>query len=93
MDFRDDSTISFLCGLATGLAVGAAAMFIFDPEQGRRRRALARDQIVRYGNEASDYAAGTAKDLRNRAYGVAAETRGAVNGALGQKAEETRPPL
>ena len=83
MDFRDDSTISFLCGLATGLAVGAAMMFIFDPEQGRRRRAIARDKIVRYGNEASEFAAGTAKDLRNRAYGVAAETRGAVQEKLG----------
>lgn len=90
MDFRDDSTISFLCGLATGLAVGAAAMFIFDPDQGRRRRALARDKIVRYGNEASDFAAGTAKDLSNRAYGVVAETRGAVQEKFGS---ETPKPL
>ena len=83
MDFRDDSTISFLCGLATGVAIGAAAMFIFDPDQGRRRRALARDKAVHYGKEAGDFATGTAKDLRNRARGVAAETRGAVNDALG----------
>ena len=91
MDFRDDSTVSFLCGLATGLAVGAAAMFILDPDQGRRRRAFARDKIARYGNEASDLATSTAKDLRNRAYGVAAETRGAVNDVLGQKTEEAKP--
>ena len=83
MDFRDDSTISFLCGLATGLAVGAAAMFILDPDQGRRRRALARDKMAHYGNEASDAISGTAKDLRNRAYGVAAETRGAVQEKFG----------
>jgi gas vesicle protein len=91
MDFRDDSTISFLCGLATGLAVGAAAMFILDPEQGRRRRAIARDKIIRYGSGASDFATSAAKDLRNRAYGVAAETRGAVNDVLGQKSEEAKP--
>ena len=91
MDFRDDSTISFLCGLATGIAVGAAAMFIFDPDHGRRRRAIARDKMAHYGQEASDFATGTAKDLRNRAYGVAAETRGAVNDALGQKVGETKP--
>ena len=72
--FRDDSNISFMCGLATGVALGAIAMFIFDPEQGRRRRALARDKMVRYGNEVSDLASGTAKDLRNRAQGVAAES-------------------
>ena len=35
MEFHDDTT-SFLCGLATGVALGALAMFIFDPEQGRR---------------------------------------------------------
>ena len=93
MDFRDDSTISFLCGLATGLAVGAAAMFIFDPDQGRRRRALARDKAVRYGKEAGDFATGTAKDLRNRAYGVAAETRGMVKETLGSEKPEAAKPL
>ena len=93
MDFSDDSTISFLCGLATGLAVGAAAMFIFDPDQGRRRRALARDKAVHYGKEAGDFATGTAKDLRNRAYGVAAETRGMVKETLGSEKPEAAKPL
>jgi gas vesicle protein len=77
MDYRDDS-VSFLCGLATGLALGVLGMFIFDPKEGRRRRTLARDKIVRYGNEAADYATGTAKDLRNRAQGMAAEARSAM---------------
>lgn len=82
MDYRDDS-VSFLCGLATGMALGVLGMFIFDPKEGRRRRALVGDKIVRYGNEAADYATGTAKDLRNRAQGMAAEARGAV--------QETKP--
>jgi gas vesicle protein len=87
MDFdfrrRDDSTTTFLTGFASGLFVGALAMFIFDPEQGRRRRALARDKMVRYGNDVSDYVSSTAKDLSNRAYGVAKETEGVVRDQLG----------
>jgi gas vesicle protein len=81
---HDNSTPMFLSGLATGLFLGALAMFIFDPEQGRRRRALARDKMVRYGNDMGDYVAGTAKDLSNRAYGVAKEAEGLV----GSKNEE-----
>ena len=80
MDFRDDS---FLLGLATGLVIGGLAMFIFDPQQGRRRRALARDKMVHYGHEVGDFAAGTAKDLRNRAYGLAKETEGLVREQVG----------
>ena len=64
MDYRDDS-VSFLCGLATGLALGVLGMFMFDPKEGRRRRTVARDKIV------------------NRAQGIAAEARSAV--------QETKP--
>ena len=80
--FDDDSTTVFLTGLATGLFIGALAMFVFDPQQGRRRRALARDKVVRYGTDAADYVSTTAKDLGNRAYGVAKETEGAVRDRL-----------
>ena len=55
-------------------AIGALAVYFFDPVSGKRRRALARD-----------HAEGTAKDLRNRAYGVAAEARGIVKRRLGQR--------
>lgn len=77
-DFRDDSSSTFLMGVATGLALGALAMFIFDPQQGRRRRALARDKMVHYGKEIGDFAAATSKDLGNRAYGLAKEAEGLV---------------
>ena len=85
MDFRDDS---FLLGVATGLVLGGLAMYIFDPEQGRRRRALARDKMVHYKHEISDFAAGTAKDLRNRAYGVAKEAEGLVRETMGTETPE-----
>ena len=59
-----------------GLIVGAGAMYLFDPDKGNRRRALLRDQMVSAGNQASDSATAKAKDLSNRAQGVAAEARG-----------------
>ena len=33
--------------ILVGAAVGTAAMYLFDPDQGRRRRALIRDKAVR----------------------------------------------
>lgn len=58
--------------------VGALLMYFFDPVSGRRRRALLRDQFVHAQHEIGDYAEGTAKDLRNRAYGLVAEAKGFV---------------
>lgn len=58
------------------LGIGALAMYFFDPENGRRRRAQMRDKAVHYGNEAHRYADETYKDLRHRAEGVVAKARG-----------------
>jgi hypothetical protein len=60
------------------LSIGALAMYFFDPVSGRRRRALLRDQMTHAQKEITDYAEGTAQDLRNRAHGIAAEARGMV---------------
>jgi hypothetical protein len=79
--------------LLASAALGAAAMYVMDPDKGRRRRALARDKAVHYGKEAGDFATGTAKDLRNRAYGVAAETRGMVKETVGSERPEAAKPL
>jgi gas vesicle protein len=89
MEFNDNSDT--LLAFLAGVAVGAAAMFIFDPQQGRRRRALARDQLVRAGHQTADFVEGKSKDLRNRAQGVAAETRGAVRGLVGNPQESGQP--
>jgi hypothetical protein len=69
------------------LGIGALAMYFFDPENGRRRRALARDKYMHYRKEATEYAQSTAQDLRNRAQGLAAEARGAIERRSGE-----RPP-
>jgi hypothetical protein len=57
--------------LLAGMGLGAGLMYLFDPQQGRRRRALARDKAVSLAHQAQDAAEAVAKDLRNRAQGLA----------------------
>ncbi|HET9982335.1 MAG TPA: BON domain-containing protein [Longimicrobiales bacterium] len=57
-----------------GLAVGAGLMYLLDPQQGRRRRALVRDQMVHARHELTDTAAARARHLANRGRGAAIET-------------------
>ncbi|HEY5883631.1 MAG TPA: BON domain-containing protein [Pyrinomonadaceae bacterium] len=59
----------------TGIGLGAGAMFLLDPDRGRRRRALIRDKAVNLSNTGKDALDKTARDLRNRATGVIAETK------------------
>jgi hypothetical protein len=65
--------------------LGALCMYFFDPVSGKRRRALARDQLVHARHEIGDYAEGTTKDLRNRAYGLVAEARSLVERRVGER--------
>ena len=62
-----DRTVAFLAGAS----FGAGLMFMLDPQQGRRRRALARDQAVRLAHDAEDAAGVVDRDMRNRARGLA----------------------
>jgi gas vesicle protein len=75
---------------AVGASVGALVMFMFDPDSGRRRRTVARDKVIHYGHEAADALASAARDLRNRAKGVAAETRGTVSNVMSWTGTERR---
>jgi len=59
-------------------AAGAAAMYFFDPDQGPRRRALARDKVAWFKDEVGDMremATGRAEDLRNRTKGMIHEVK------------------
>lgn len=57
------------------VGLGAALMYFFDPDRGRRRRALVRDKVEAAGNKVDIYAGKMSRDIRNRAYGVVAETK------------------
>lgn len=56
-------------------ALGAAAMYYFDPARGRYRRALVRDQLVHAGHKTNHGASVVARDTRNRVVGVGAGLR------------------
>lgn len=61
--------------LLIGLGLGAAAMYVLDPQAGRRRRGLLRDQAVAARRRASHAAQKAARDLGNRLRGGLAEAR------------------
>jgi BON domain len=58
-----------------GAAAGSALMFMLDPNNGRRRRALVRDKVVRAGHKSREGLDATARDVANRASGIAATAR------------------
>ena len=62
----------------SGLGLGAALMYFLDPRNGRRRRAIARDQLWRLGRVAGRAQRSAARDLANRASGAWAEAARAL---------------
>ena len=75
--------------LLAGLGSGLAAMFFFDPEQGRRRRALLRDQLVKWTRVTRETVTGRVEDLRNRSVGLAHEMRKGAEQVRGSEDEST----
>ncbi|BAU47954.1 cyclase [Sulfurifustis variabilis] len=61
--------------LLMGAGVGATLMYFLDPDRGRRRRALVRDQAVHAGHRMQSVFEAGAHDLRNRAQGYGAALR------------------
>lgn len=61
----------FIAGLLAGLGLA----YLLDPDRGANRRALARDKATRAGHKLAEGLDATARDLRNRASGTAAELR------------------
>ena len=67
-----------LATLVKATALGAAAMYMYDPVLGRRRRALLRDKCVRIRKVVQETARVTLRDVKNRALGTVAEGRAAL---------------
>src|SRR5687768_7242759 len=63
-------------GMLIGVGIGAALVFIADPQNGRRRRALVRDQFVRASRKTRDALDATGRDMANRTAGIVATARG-----------------
>lgn len=78
--------------LLAGIGLGAALMYLLDPERGRTRRALLRDKVVSLSNQTGDALGKTARDLRNRAQGVIAEAGSAINSQLGGSTSQGQQP-
>jgi len=63
-----------LTKIISGMGLGAALMYLTDPQHGRRRRALVRDQFTSLASQTGNAVGPTARDIRNRAQGLVAET-------------------
>jgi hypothetical protein len=62
--------------LLIGAGIGAALAYVADPNTGARRRALARDQVVRATRKTREAFDTTRRDVSNRTSGVVAALRG-----------------
>ena len=58
-----------------GLGLGAALMYLLDPERGRRRRAMVRDRVASRACDTEVFLKKSKRDLANRTRGFAAEAR------------------
>ena len=56
--------------LIGGAGLGAGVMYLLDPDRGKRRRALVRDQAIRSVRQTREAAEATAHDVQHRAQGI-----------------------
>ncbi len=73
MEYRTRSNDLAWTNWLAGMAVGALAMYIADPSEGRRRRALLQDKVSSYSSKAQDMVEGSIRDARNRFSGLQSE--------------------
>jgi hypothetical protein len=73
--------VSTLGLAARAVGLGAAVGYFFDPDMGRRRRALVRDQVVRLIRIAREEVRAGVRDASNRAQGVTARVGHAATAA------------
>lgn len=78
MNTTDRTRRGHLGDVVIAAGLGALAMYLLDPQQGRRRKALARDQAVHAARKTGELADMSLRDLAHRASGLVAELRAAV---------------
>jgi osmotically-inducible protein OsmY len=61
--------------LASGVGLGAALMYLLDPDEGRRRRALLRDRAVHFFHKTADGLCYASRGVAQRAEALSARTR------------------
>ena len=61
--------------LLSGISLGAAAIYFFDPDRGKRRRTMVYDQVTHVARLTKSGLEKSARDLRQRLYGLLAERR------------------
>jgi hypothetical protein len=68
-DYRDDSDHGWGVFL-TGACLGAAGMYLLDPNRGARRRGVIRDQFIHAVHKTADGLDAAGRDLAHRAQGT-----------------------
>jgi hypothetical protein len=81
-----DATLALVVGMA-GVALGAALMYLFDPELGMRRRARLSEEAERLARRSGEAMDGASRDVVSRARGLVVELRS----RLGRE-QENGPP-
>ena len=73
--YRYSTNLSRVMWILSSAAIGAAAMYLLDPVQGKRRRALVRDKAYSSRVRMRKSINAKSRDLANRAKGLQAEAR------------------
>ncbi len=68
--------------MIAGMSLGATAMYALDPDRGNRRRAMARQRLVRLLRLAGESLDKGMRDLEHRAEGIIAEPGSLVRGSV-----------
>ena len=63
-----------------GAGLGAAVMYMLDPDRGNRRRALLRDKMVKINRQTQEAVSGKVHDMTNRAKGMLHEAKSSFEG-------------
>ena len=74
-------TMFFVSGIVSGIALGAGLMYVLDPQQGQRRRAMIRDRAFRGGRVGRRLVEKSWRDLVGRGVNGAAD--GSADGVVG----------